>query len=105
MVYESFLSFITEQLQHELGDNYQISIRRIPKNNGVALDGLFIHSDDLPMAPAIYLDSYFEQYEKGMTMDEILQDILNLYRTTARFDTADYTDFFLSFSGSVQDYV
>lgn len=83
MVYESFLNSLTEQLQHELGDGYQISIRRIPKNNGVTLDGLCILSDEFPMSPAVYLNSYFEQYEQGMTLDDIIRDILNLYRTTA----------------------
>lgn len=83
MVYETFLSSVTERLQHELGDKYQLTIRKIPKFNGVTLDGLCILSDDAVLSPAIYLNSYFEQYEKGMSMDDIVQDILTLYRTTA----------------------
>lgn len=93
MVYEAFLSSVKEQLQHELGDHIQISIRRIPKNNGVILDGLCIHSDTAPVAPSVYLNSYFEQYEQGMTMEEIIQDLLNLYHNTAVADTIGGMDF------------
>ncbi|MDO5408189.1 MAG: DUF5688 family protein [Eubacteriales bacterium] len=89
MVYETFLSSITERLQRELGDNYQLSIHKIPKINGVTLDGLCIHSGASSLSPAIYLNSYFEQYEQGMSMDDIIQDILNLYRTTILPDTID----------------
>ena len=94
MVYESFLSSITEHLQHKLGDDYQIFIRRIPKNNGVILDGLCIHSNKRSMAPAIYLNSYFEQYEEGMSLDEIIQDILNLYRSAVIPDAICGTELF-----------
>lgn len=83
MVYEAFLTAITDRLQQELGDTYQIRIRKIPKNNGVILDGLCIHAPNFPMSPAIYLNSYFEQYKTGMSVESIIQDILSLYRNTA----------------------
>lgn len=94
MVYEAFLSFLTKQLQRELGDGYQISVRRIPKNNGITLDGLCIHSAEASMSPAIYLNSYFAQYEQGMTMEEVIQDILHLYHTTIIPDSINSSEFY-----------
>ena len=67
MVYETFLSSVTERLQHELGDKYQLTIRKIPKFNGITLDGLCILSDDAVLSPAIYLNSYFEQYDSRVS--------------------------------------
>lgn len=93
MVYEAFLISVKEQLQDRLGDNYQLSIRKIPKNNGVAMDGLCIHSGSDSSAPAIYLNPYFEQYEKGMTMEDIIQDILNLYHNTVLPDILNSKEF------------
>ena len=39
MVYETFLQTITGRLQADLGEEYQFTLRPLPKNNGVTLDG------------------------------------------------------------------
>lgn len=87
MVYETFLNLVTSRLQQEIGDGTELFIRKIPKNNGIILDALCIRTGDEASSPAIYLNSYFEQYEQGMPMDAIIQDILALYRTTALPDS------------------
>ena len=65
MVYETFLETVTSQLQEALGDSYQFMLRPLPKNNGVTLDGLTIQSPDCSVAPTIYLNPYYEQYQRG----------------------------------------
>ena len=82
MVYETFLQTITDRLQVDLGEEYQFTLRPLPKNNGVTLDGLTIQGPGAPLAPTIYLNPYYEQHRRGMGMDEILADILRLYRST-----------------------
>lgn len=82
MVYETFLNAITTQLQAKLGEDYLLALRSLPRNNGVTLDGLTIQGPGISMAPTIYLNPYYEQYQKGMSLDEILSDILMLYHTT-----------------------
>lgn len=79
MVYNAFLDTVKEQLQQLLGDSCQITIHTIPKNNGNILDGLSIRQSDSPMSPTVYLNSYYQQYLEGLTMSEIVQDILALY--------------------------
>ena len=81
MVYKAFLTAVTEHLQANLGEDYHLTIRTLPKNNSVTLDGLTICGPGLDMAPTIYLNPYFEQYQRGMDMEAILSDILNLYQT------------------------
>ncbi|MGN0159448.1 MAG: DUF5688 family protein [Brotaphodocola sp.] len=96
MVYEAFLEAIVKHFQMEFGEEYQISMRRIPKNNGVTLDSLCISKSDLPMSPAIYLNAYYDQYLAGMSLDAIIYDIRNLYYGTSipeAIKMADLTDF------------
>ena len=53
MIYEAFLETVTNKLQEALGDAYQFTLRPLPKNNGVTLDGLTIQSPGSPVAPTI----------------------------------------------------
>lgn len=80
MVYADFLETIRHLLQQKLGDGYSLTIYPVPKNNGVILDGLSIHLPDSALSPTLYLNSYYEQACLGMTIDEIVDDILCLFR-------------------------
>ena len=82
MVYETFLETVTNKLQEALGDSYEFTLRPLPKNNGVTLDGLTIQSPGCSVAPTIYLNPYYEQYRHGTDIHEIVHDILRLYRAT-----------------------
>lgn len=79
MVYEKFLETITTSLQEKLRGSYQLTVRQIPKNNGKILDGISIQQTGEPMAPTIYLNSYYQSFEdQDMTLEQILDDILLL---------------------------
>ena len=96
MVYETFLNTIKEGAAQALGDGYELSLRRIPKNNGLVLDGLCISKTGSPVAPAIYLNTCYEQYLRGRPMERILGEILELYRnheTAPGLDCTNLLDF------------
>ena len=61
MVYETFLNTVKEEAARTLGAEYELSLRQIPKNNGLVLDGLCISHAGSPVAPAISLNSCYEQ--------------------------------------------
>ena len=82
MVYETFLEIITKQLQNALGEEYEFTLRPLPKNNGVTLDGLTIQDPASPLAPTIYLNPYYQQHLQGLGTDAIVREILELYRST-----------------------
>lgn len=92
MVYETFLTTVTSHLQEALGRDYHLSIRPLPKNNGVILDGLTILGPGMDMAPTIYLNPYYEQFCQGMKLPEIISDILKLYRSTPAPDCLTEAD-------------
>ena len=53
MEYETFLNEVKEQMEHALGKGYDLTLRRVPKNNGLMLDGLCIAKSGGHVAPAI----------------------------------------------------
>ena len=92
MVYETFLNTVKEEAARTLGAEYELSLRQIPKNNGLVLDGLCISHAGSPVAPAIYLNSCYEQYLKGRPIEGILREILSLYREHEYSPGLDCTD-------------
>lgn len=80
MVYEVFLETIRQKLQQDFGSDYRLDIHSVPKNNGVTLDGLSIFAPGSRMAPTVYLNPYYEQFQQQrMNLDEICADIKRLF--------------------------
>lgn len=65
MVYEQFLTAVKERMKAALGDDYELELRKVPKNNGLILDGLCITRGNTHIAPAIYLNPCYDQYREG----------------------------------------
>lgn len=82
MVYEVFLATITQELQARLGDDYKLTIQPLQKNNGIMLDGLSILAPGATAAPTVYMNPYYAQYQHGMSVEEIINDIIHLVQTT-----------------------
>ena len=78
MVYDVFLNKIKTGMEQALGKEYELSLHRITKNNGLILDGLCISKDKNPVAPAIYLNNCYHQYLEGCSLEEIAQELLEL---------------------------
>ena len=96
MVYEVFQTAVSEELKNRLGDDYEIAIHKIPKNNGTLLDGLTIFHLNEIATPTFYLQSYYEAYEQGRDLESIIQEILVVYedhKDQAPFDLKRFSDF------------
>lgn len=87
MVYDVFLNKIKTGMEQALGKEYELSLHRITKNNGLILDGLCISKDKNPVAPAIYLNNCYHQYLEGCSLEEITQELLELYRSNEALPT------------------
>ena len=80
MNYQQFKQFILFVLREKYPEKeYEIHIRQITKNNGLHLDGLCIFHKEDPVSPTIYLDSYYERYQKGTIMTDIISAIEKEY--------------------------
>ena len=49
------------------------------KNNQKEFCGLTIKEGDSEIVPAIYMESFYDSYEKGMSMPEIAESVVRIY--------------------------
>jgi hypothetical protein len=82
LAYEDFLFSVKQEAMAYLGEDYQIELKHVLKNNGVVLDGLLIRRYNQTVSPSIYLNQYYEQYNEGRDFLEILEEILGTYEAS-----------------------
>lgn len=58
--YKEYVKEVREAVERETGK--RVMVQKINKNNGLVLDGLTILSEEVNIAPTIYLNGYFEEY-------------------------------------------
>lgn len=97
MNYEEFLAYMRKNIRESLDENTQVEIRRVVKNNAVALDGVLILEPGHRIAPTIYLNSFYEEYRAGKSLSGILSEVLDTYRKN-RVEQNPELSFFSSFS-------
>lgn len=91
MDYKVFLNQVKERMEQALGEGYGLALRRVPKNNGLILDGLCITKGDGHVAPAIYLNPCYIQFQRGRSIDDIVEDLVDLYQNNSTIPDLDYS--------------
>jgi len=74
-------------------DDVTVSSISVTKNNGFVLSGLQFKRDDNNIAPTIYLEGYFREYEEGRNLYKICDEIIASYEQ-AKLETMPDLDFF-----------
>lgn len=64
---EDFMEKVKNSVIEKLGKEYQVTVCKSDKNNGVVYTGLRIQKNGFSVAPLIYLDEHFKQYKNGNT--------------------------------------
>ena len=96
MTYEAFLKLVPTMLQEEMGEEAQVSLHTIYKNNNQKREALCILEPGCNVSPTIYMAPYYERYQEGGKMGEILEAILAEYRTNRcglYLDVGEFQDF------------
>lgn len=86
MDYQEFLDEVSKQVKDFFPKEYQnarVELTHVVKTNDQELDGLLIRREQDTIVPQIYLNSYFELYENGVSLNEILMDITANYFQSA----------------------
>lgn len=83
MEYNQFLLKVQMEVQEQLGEGFDVKIRRVIKNNDTVLEGLVICKQQNHLAPTIYLNPYFEEFKQGIEMQEIIGQLLCVYEQNA----------------------
>lgn len=95
MDYTEFCNKIFTAVKDYMGDDVQVSLDRIVKNNGTVLYGLIIRTKQARISPTLYLEKFYEKYEDGGNFGEIFKDVINFYESnsTCQVDMGYFTDY------------
>ncbi|MDD5935686.1 MAG: DUF5688 family protein [Clostridiales bacterium] len=83
LAYEDFLVSMKQELLGYLGEDYQVELKHVIKNNGIILDGLLIRGHGENVSPTIYLNTYYEQFCEGRDFRDIAEEILAIYEDSS----------------------
>ena len=93
---EAFAGTVKTVMEAHYGDEYRVTVQDVHKNNNLVLTGITILKKDCNIAPTIYLNQAFEQYQEGRTMESICREIIRVYeehKVQTDFDVSCVTDF------------
>lgn len=90
---KAFGDKVLRAVSERLGENYQIKIQEVCKNNGVILQGLVILTENQNISPTIYLNSFWDAYEAGVPFTAIIEKILSVYQEDTPKENVDMSFF------------
>ncbi|MBO6259907.1 MAG: hypothetical protein J6N47_03680 [Lachnospiraceae bacterium] len=96
MDFKDFCNKVKKSLEDYYGEEKEVEIRSVTKNNGVVLQGLTVRGKDSKLAPTIYLESFFEQYSSGRLFSGVIEEIISLAAVNKDhlfFDPEDFENF------------
>lgn len=80
MTYEEFKEGAMKKLQDRLGSGYEFNFARVPKNNGIVLDGLFVRKKGSDAGPMVYLEHYYGRFQAGEAFESLMEEIAHICR-------------------------
>lgn len=85
-------------LESKLKPVGKVEVTKVAKNNGVSKTAIVINRSYGEMSPTIYVDEYYDMYRRGMSIDELLEHMYEVYYNSLDVKTPDI-NFFKSFEG------
>ena len=80
MTYETFLEWIPDLVQSQLGEVGKVRLHTIYKNNNIRRDALCVLGEGCNVSPTIYLDKYYERWKQGISLEQISNEICREYQ-------------------------
>lgn len=80
MTYEEFKIAMTAEVTNLAGEEVNVLLHRIPKNNGIILDAITVMGNGQNAAPSIYLKDFYLRYRQGSSVRELAEEILEFSR-------------------------
>ncbi|MBQ8247235.1 MAG: hypothetical protein IJZ42_08880 [Lachnospiraceae bacterium] len=79
MKVHSFIFHILQKMQDCMEGEASVSLQEVVKNNGVIFTGLTFTQENINISPTIYLEEFYHEYEEGRSMEEIIEEIKEIY--------------------------
>ena len=95
-----FLNRMKHEILDYLPEQYQdaaVFLMKIRKNNDVMLDALAIRNKGERVIPQIYLKEWYEMYQNGMEMEEILKEIAQVYLSRTPKEADSVSDLLMDY--------
>lgn len=80
MTYYQFIEAVETKVKEVVDTEVTVGVHTAEKMNGVTKKGIILSKEGVNVSPTIYLEEYFGQYQHGKSVEQIVHDILNLYR-------------------------
>lgn len=77
--FETFKKELWKLVQKKIGPQIQVSIRKVPKNNGIWQEGIVFEKEGEYTSPILYLEEYYALWEEGVSMDLLAEKMLWSY--------------------------
>jgi hypothetical protein len=77
--YDIFVSEITAMVKKIMGEEYEIRIYQVTKNNALELDSLVLLKKGSNFSPNIYLLPYYEEHLNGAKVKELAEKLCDTY--------------------------
>lgn len=77
MDYEQFCVAMQEEIAKSLkNEGVEVTRHDVVKNNGVVMDGLTLHYPGKQVSPTVYLNTMYDRYKEGKTIDQIADRLI-----------------------------
>lgn len=87
---QDFTKEILKGIKAALGKEYRTTAEDILKNNGVMLRAVIIRHQEEQIAPCIYIDNFYKEYQMGrIGIADVVEEILYLYQENSSGYTFD----------------
>ena len=77
---KEYYELLRRELEKQAGENADITIRDVRKNNGVYRKACTVRFNDAQVAPTVYLEPYYDQFLQGEAVAESADSILRYCR-------------------------
>lgn len=96
MEFEIFIEETKRRVSASIGYERNLVVYPVVKNNGVVYQGLIILDPEVNISPSIYLNPYYNRYRNGVFMEDIVDDIIKIYKNNKpvkNFDISQLRNF------------
>lgn len=96
MEYTKFVTEVERIIKSKLVEGTTTEVRTITKNNGHIRIGIVIIQEGSNVSPTIYMESFYQAYECGRALFDIVDDVLDVYekaKLTQNFDIQALKDY------------
>ena len=80
-----FYEDITTAVQKHLGEDWTAELlTNVTKNNGTNRVAIILYKNDDKIRPQIYLEKYYEDYQRGKELQDIVEEVLKVYKSAMK---------------------